>query len=184
MHVDLQHLWCTVDHTYVCSVLQDPLFLQSYCRSADALLVAFSLTDQSSLNTAHDILQLACSNGRRPPAVLVGTKSDLQAERQVSFEKGLAVAKDLGCGYSETSAATHVNVTQAFHLAVKLSVYSSSSSVSDLCGGCAANLESKLQQSAKKGVREVLRKWSSLSRKKKLSSLLPQTDVSVIFSSA
>lgn len=128
---------------------------------------------------------MACRDGRRPPAVLVGTKSDLQTERQVSFEKGLALAKALGCAYSETSAATHVNVTQAFHLAVKLSVYSSSSSETDLCGGCVANLENKLQQSARKGVREVLRKWSTLSRKKKLSSILPQqTGPSALLGSA
>ena len=169
--------------TYWSAPEQDPLFLQSYCRSADVLLVAFSLTDQSSLDTARDILQLACSSGHRPPAVLAGTKSDLQTERQVSFEKGLAMAKDMGCAYCETSAATHINVTQAFHLAVKLSVYSSSSSVTDLCGGCVANLESKLQRSARKGVKGVLRKWSTLSRKKKLSSILPkQTDISVLFS--
>jgi len=47
---------------------------------------------------------------------LIGNKSDLKANRQISFEQGLARAKELNCPYLETSALTGENVEDAFLL--------------------------------------------------------------------
>ena len=143
--------------------------MQYYFGAANVLLLVFSLTDKSSLETAKELRQFAdscCSNRSwlKLPAVLVGTKQDLEQERQISFEEGLAAAKELGCSYVETSAATNKNVLQAFHTAVRLTALQSSSAKSTMdlfrCG-CASGLERKLQHSAKKSVKGLLCKWTN-----------------------
>ena len=161
--------------------MQDPLFLQSYCSVADVLLVAFSLTDRTSMDAACDILQLARKQTRKLPALLVGTKSDLEFERRISAEEALAAADRLGCVYTETSAAACVNVTHTFHLAVKLSACSSSSSPADEARPQEYNGEGKrrnMQQSAKRAFK-TLRRWSSISMRKNSAFLQPpKTDFS------
>ena len=163
--------------------MQDPLFLQSYCSVADVLLVAFSLTDRTSLDAAYDILHLARKQIRELPALLVGTKSDLELERHVNAEEVLAVADKLGCAYTETSSAACVNVTHTFHLAVKLSACSSSLSFADEARPQEYSGEGKrrnMQQSAKRAFK-TLRRWSSISmRKNSTSSSTKKTDFSII----
>jgi hypothetical protein len=46
--------------------------------------------------------------------VLVGNKSDKSYEREVSFEEGAALARDIGCEFFETSAKTAQNIDLAF----------------------------------------------------------------------
>lgn len=147
--------------------------MQYYFGAANVLLLVFSLTDKSSLETAKKLRRFAdscSSNHSWLPAVLVGTKQDLEQERQVSFEEGLATAKELGCSYVETSAATNKNVLQAFHIAVRLLALQSSSGKSTMdlfrCG-CASGLEKKLHHSAKKSVKGLLCKWTKFCNGKK-----------------
>ena len=136
---------------------------------ADVLLVAFSLTDRTSLDAACDIIQLARKQTRELPALLVGTKSDLELERYVDAEEALAAAEKLDCVYTETSAAACVDVTHTFHLAVKLSACSSSSSLADEirpqeCNG--VGKRRSMQQSAKRAFKS-LRRWLRISMRKK-----------------
>lgn len=48
------------------------------------------------------------------PVMLVGNKSDKGNERQVSMQEGQALAKELGCDFTEASAKNCVNVERAF----------------------------------------------------------------------
>ena len=44
------------------------------------------------------------------PLILVGNKVDMSAEREVQTSEGEALAKTLGCEFTEASAKTCVNV--------------------------------------------------------------------------
>jgi GTPase SAR1 family protein len=55
--------------------------------------------------------------------MLVGNKSDLDQERQVSTPEGLELAKQLAIQHVETSAKQRVNVDFAFHELVRIIRY-------------------------------------------------------------
>ena len=91
---------------------------------------------------------------------------DLAADRQVTFKDGLATAKELGCSYMETSAASNVGVVEAFSAAVRLARHSSAASETNVFGcGCGLGLDIKVQRSAKKSVKGLLRRWSIFCKK-------------------
>lgn len=46
--------------------------------------------------------------------MLVGNKSDLEEERQVTREQGEELAKKFGSGFLETSAKTDTNIKELF----------------------------------------------------------------------
>ncbi|WFD31906.1 GTP-binding protein [Malassezia sp. CBS 17886] len=50
------------------------------------------------------------------PCVIVGQKSDLHAQRQVSEAEGKALAQSLKCAWTETSARHNANVVKVFEL--------------------------------------------------------------------
>lgn len=144
--------------------MQEDSHLNYYFSTADVLLLAFSLSSKTSLERAKEIRLLAnssCGRHSKLPAVLVGTKLDLAAEREVSFKDGLATAKELGCSYMETSAASNIGVLEAFSAAVRLAGHGWAPSQTDVFGcGCALGLDIKVQRSAKKSVKGLLRRWS------------------------
>lgn len=136
--------------------------------TADVLLIAFSLTESSTFETALKIRKLAnsyCGQLSRIPAVLVGTKLDQDDMRAVGYEEGASAAKNLDCSYIETSAAINCGVVNAFTQAVRLvpscvpednlqqSVYK------------LQPVEKKKCRSAVKSVKGFLRRCSSLSVK-------------------
>ena len=60
--------------------LQEHSHVKYYFAAADVLVLAFSLTDRSSLEAAKELRRFAdtcCDQHSRLPAVLVGTKLDL-----------------------------------------------------------------------------------------------------------
>ena len=48
----------------------------------------------------------------KPPLILVGNKTDLEAERTVSREAGQTLANQWNCTFVETSAKSRANVTE------------------------------------------------------------------------
>jgi len=54
-----------------------------------------------------------------PPFVLVGNKSDREAEREVPKDEGADLAKQLGCSFVETSAKTRSNLEMAYYTVVR-----------------------------------------------------------------
>ena len=51
--------------------------------------------------------------------MIVGNKSDIRAElRKVSPQAGEALAKEMGCGWTEASARDNKNVTLSFELMI------------------------------------------------------------------
>lgn len=54
------------------------------------------------------------------PIVIVGNKTDLESERQVSKEDGKALAQKFGAGFFECSVKANVNVTEVFYELVRM----------------------------------------------------------------
>lgn len=53
------------------------------------------------------------------PLVVIGNKSDLENERQVSTQEGMDLAHTFGCAFLESSAKTRVNVEESFFQVVR-----------------------------------------------------------------
>jgi GTPase SAR1 family protein len=51
--------------------------------------------------------------------ILLATKSDLESERAVTIEEGMALARKFGIPFVEVSAKTSTNVNDGFEMLVK-----------------------------------------------------------------
>ncbi|KMT01694.1 hypothetical protein BVRB_9g211500 [Beta vulgaris subsp. vulgaris] len=87
----------------------------SYYRGAHGIIVVYDITDQESFNNVKqwlsEIDRYASNNVNK---LLVGNKSDLTANRAVSYETAKAYADEIGIPFLETSAKDATNVEQAF----------------------------------------------------------------------
>ncbi|KAK7017779.1 ras-like protein [Favolaschia claudopus] len=90
---------------------------EQYIRSGEGFLLVYSITSRDSF----DELKRYYRQIQRVkdqdvcPAILVGNKSDLEFERQVSVNEGRELAKRFGgCRFIETSARLRLNVDEAF----------------------------------------------------------------------
>ncbi|OBT94589.1 Ras GTPase ras2 [Pseudogymnoascus verrucosus] len=102
-------------------------------RHADAALLVYSITSRESFVRVtalrDEMLGVPAEMGEdggggevvgearvRPIQIgLVGNKSDRSADREVSVNEGVELAKSLGCGFVETSAKEGYNIDKAFH---------------------------------------------------------------------
>ncbi|CAI6097212.1 unnamed protein product [Clonostachys chloroleuca] len=89
---------------------------EMFIRKADMFLLVYRIGSRESFDEMKERHQLIL--GRRPdkvPIILVGNKCDLSSNmRAVSPEEGADLARELGCGFVETSAKDNVNVEQTF----------------------------------------------------------------------
>ncbi|KAJ5300281.1 hypothetical protein N7508_007524 [Penicillium antarcticum] len=106
--------------------------LEEHIRDGEAFIIAYSVTSWSSFShvrayynqirkVKHDMSienTLQQSPSHRPcrsPIVLIGTKGDLQAQREVTVKEGRILAKSLDCRYYETSAKYNAEVEATFN---------------------------------------------------------------------
>jgi Ras-related protein Rab-1A len=87
----------------------------SYYRGAHGIIIVYDVTDQESFNNVkqwlNEIDRYASDNVNK---LLVGNKSDLTANKVVSYETAKAFADEMGIPFMETSAKNATNVEQAF----------------------------------------------------------------------
>ncbi|KAB5564683.1 hypothetical protein DKX38_004737 [Salix brachista] len=87
----------------------------SYYRGAHGIIIVYDVTDQESFDNVkqwlNEIDRYASENVNK---VLVGNKSDLTANKVVSYETAKAFADEIGIPFMETSAKNAINVEQAF----------------------------------------------------------------------
>ncbi|NHJ23790.1 MAG: GTP-binding protein [Candidatus Lokiarchaeota archaeon] len=96
-------------------------FRKMYYSGAEAAFVVFDLTQPSSFININNWFQEISNllDEKDIPIIIIGNKSDLSNERQISTEKGQKLASSLseeGLSYLETSALTGENVHEAFEL--------------------------------------------------------------------
>lgn len=89
----------------------------NYFRSGEGFLCVFSITEEESLNAAHEFREqiLRVKNDERIPFVLVGNKADLEDRRVVSVEQAKELAACWKVPYVETSAKTRHNVDAVYN---------------------------------------------------------------------
>ncbi|KIM22222.1 hypothetical protein M408DRAFT_332999 [Serendipita vermifera MAFF 305830] len=86
-----------------------------YIKAGRGFILAFSLTDQSTLKEIESLReQILRLKGDRVPIVVVGTKSDLPEERQVDREQMMQISLGWGVPIYETSAKKNWHVKDAF----------------------------------------------------------------------
>lgn len=92
-----------------------------YMRAGEGFIICYSITDRRSFHEVREFKQLIYRVRRTAdtPVVLVGNKSDLRQLRQVSREEGLALAREFGCPFFETSAAYRYYIDDVFHALVR-----------------------------------------------------------------
>eukprot|EP00004_Rigifila_ramosa_P005147 TRINITY_DN1561_c0_g1_i2.p1 TRINITY_DN1561_c0_g1~~TRINITY_DN1561_c0_g1_i2.p1 ORF type:complete len:135 (-),score=30.41 TRINITY_DN1561_c0_g1_i2:43-447(-) len=95
---------------------------EQYYRTGQGFIFVYSITSRQSFDQLKDRFQAVsrAKDATSFPVVLVGNKSDLESERQVSTEEGRELAKSFGATFLETSAKNKTNVEESFHAAVRL----------------------------------------------------------------
>lgn len=96
---------------------------KSFFKKADSIILCFDISNEESfLNLAHWRKQIEANAPEDVPIVLVGTKSDLEAQRQIPSEKLIAYAEANQLYYVECSSLTGSGVKEAFFLAYDMAI--------------------------------------------------------------
>ena len=95
---------------------------KSYFQTSNGFVMAYDITSTSSFESVVEWLkQIEENASEEAKIILVGTKCDLESQRQVSFEQGKELADEKGLKFFETSSKDDINVVEAFEeLALEL----------------------------------------------------------------
>ncbi|KAI1073645.1 ras family-domain-containing protein [Whalleya microplaca] len=89
-------------------------------RTTECSLLVYSISSRQTFEGIRRYRQQIQTFQKSPmPYLLVGNKSDLTEDREVSVDEGTALARELGCEFVETSAKNGTNVENAFHAIVR-----------------------------------------------------------------
>lgn len=115
---------CTVDNEQVVLDILDTAaqeeylaMREQYMRTGEGFLLVYAINSRNSieeLQTFYEQIQRV-KDSDNVPVLVVGNKSDLEIERQVSYEEGAEFARALNCPFLETSAKQRINVEEAFY---------------------------------------------------------------------
>ena len=90
-------------------------------RKADGAIFVYSITSRESFNKINFwITELTNKGNNSKVLMLIGNKSDLEEEREVSFQEGETKANEIGCPFMETSAKTGENIAICFEKASRI----------------------------------------------------------------
>ncbi|KAJ1660855.1 RAS1 protein [Dispira simplex] len=94
---------------------------EQYIQSGDGFLLVYSVTSQASFEEVRILIDqlLRIKGVSQAPVVIVGNKSDLEIQRQVTTEQGRQLAAEYQAMFMETSAKMRTNVSEAFHCVVR-----------------------------------------------------------------
>lgn len=88
-----------------------------YMKNGQGFVLVYSITAQSTFNDLQDLREqiLRVKDKDDVPMVLVGNKTDLEAERVVGKEQGSTLARHFNCSFMETSAKAKIHVNDVFY---------------------------------------------------------------------
>eukprot|EP01112_Ceratiomyxa_fruticulosa_P012633 TRINITY_DN3508_c0_g1_i1.p1 TRINITY_DN3508_c0_g1~~TRINITY_DN3508_c0_g1_i1.p1 ORF type:complete len:204 (+),score=21.19 TRINITY_DN3508_c0_g1_i1:133-744(+) len=92
-----------------------------YIQLGEGFLCIYSVTYSTSFKEVMPLYEhiLMVKDVERVPIVLVGNKTDLVDQREISTDHGKKLASVIGCKFFETSAKKRINVLEAFHELVR-----------------------------------------------------------------
>ncbi|CAD8077816.1 unnamed protein product [Paramecium sonneborni] len=86
----------------------------SYFKGAHGIFIFYDVTDKQSFNDIQKWLDQADKFGQASvPKMLIGNKTDLKDQRQITFEEGKQFADASGMSFLEISVKDGLNVQQA-----------------------------------------------------------------------
>lgn len=90
-------------------------------RTGEGFLLVYSIDSKQSFEEIRTFQQqiLRVKDKDYFPIIIVGNKCDLEQDRVVSKEEGMALARSFGCKFMETSAKQRINVEQSFYELVR-----------------------------------------------------------------
>ncbi|KAK5575592.1 hypothetical protein RB653_006725 [Dictyostelium firmibasis] len=114
------------DKSYILDILdtagQDELtaMRDQWIRSCEGFVLVYSITSRSSFDQVlHFREQIYRVLDRDDiPIMMIGNKSDLINERQVSYQEGKELSQNLGMSYMEVSAKSRSNIDEVFYEAI------------------------------------------------------------------
>mmetsp|Transcript_43840 Transcript_43840/g.72420 ORF Transcript_43840/g.72420 Transcript_43840/m.72420 type:complete len:204 (+) Transcript_43840:37-648(+) len=94
--------------------------ISSYYRGAHGVLLLYDITDPRTLQNAHKVWfpEIQQKSTDTTQVLLVGNKSDLNGQREVTLEEAEDIANELGIAVVETSVKDESNVEKAFYTIV------------------------------------------------------------------
>lgn len=92
-----------------------------YIRNSDGFVVLYSVCSEASFQAVRPLREHMgrLRGSRAVPLVLVGTKADLDAERQVLTAQGRALAREWRCPFLEITAKSKMMVDRVFTQVVR-----------------------------------------------------------------
>lgn len=95
--------------------------LDQWIREGQGFLLVYSIITRSTFDEAKMLYEKIKSiHGKNKVSIiLVGNKCDLTTQRQVQTSEGADLANTWGIPFFETSANTHINITQTFESVVR-----------------------------------------------------------------
>jgi GTPase KRas protein len=99
--------------------------VEQYTRAASGFLCVYSITSRQSFEeiyTDRERIRRVWEYAQADvdvPTVLVGNKCDLEDQREVTVDEGLALAKQFNCEHVEASAKEDINVERSFFTLVR-----------------------------------------------------------------
>ena len=93
---------------------------QAYYKGSAGIVLTFSITDRNSFQNIEKWMNQIENNAPQDVSkVIIGTKSDLTSDRQVTFSEAQALAVKHSISYVEVSSKTGENVKEAIDALVK-----------------------------------------------------------------
>ena len=96
--------------------------VSSYYKRADCCLLVYDITNKNSFKKIKEyyIEQLKEYSQNIRKVILLGNKTDLEDEREVGKEEGLALAEENKFIFMETSCVSNMNVSSAFETLIEM----------------------------------------------------------------
>jgi GTPase KRas len=94
---------------------------EHYISSGEGFMLIYSISSRASFHEIRTFRAqiLRVKDKDYFPMIIVGNNCDQVMDREVSKQEGMALARDIGCGFIETSAKMRVNVDEAFYMLVR-----------------------------------------------------------------
>ncbi len=95
---------------------------EQYMKTGEGFVLVYSINSRSSFEEISSYLQqiLRVKDVDYVPCIVIGNKSDLETERQVSIDEGQKLANQFHAPFLETSAKRKINVEESFHNLIRL----------------------------------------------------------------
>ncbi|EAL72419.1 Ras GTPase [Dictyostelium discoideum AX4] len=120
---DLYRKQCLIDdQVYMLDILdtagQDELnaIRNHWIKSCEGFILVYSVTSRSSFDQIQSFLdQIKFLKSEKVPIIMIANKSDLDDERQVTYQEGENFANRFGMSFMEVSAKYKLNIDEVFN---------------------------------------------------------------------